>query len=150
MPVKTLTVRSAGGVVMRQEPSKAELEVLLIATHGGSRWALPKGRIERDEDAAEAAVREVAEETGIAAEVVEPIETIEYWFYAHRNVRHHKFVDYYLMRYLAGEPRPQEREVDDARWWPLPEALRRLSYSNDRKVLGKANEVWQAQRSNSH
>lgn len=148
MPVKTLTVRSAGGVVMRQEPGR-EPEVLLIATHGGSRWALPKGRIERDEDAAVAAIREVAEETGIEAEVVAPISTIEYWFYARRNLRHHKFVEYYLMRYVAGEPRPQEREVDDARWWPVAEALQRLSYANDRKVLGKASELWQAQELDS-
>lgn len=147
--VKTITVRSAGGVVLRQGAETEEPEVLLIATHGGTRWTLPKGHIERDEDSADAAVREVEEETNIRAEVIAPVETVEYWFYTRRNVRQHKFVDYYLMRYQAGEPHPQEREVDDARWWPISAALQQLSYPNDRKVLQESYAAWKEQNSRS-
>lgn len=119
-------------------------EVLLIATHGGRRWALPKGRIEEAEQAAEAALREVAEETGIEAELIAPLETIEYWFYTRRNVRQHKFVDYFLMRYRSGSLAPQLQEVDDARWVPFSEAMRRVSYANDRRILRAASALWQA------
>jgi 8-oxo-dGTP pyrophosphatase MutT (NUDIX family) len=119
-------------------------EVLLIATHGGRRWALPKGRIEDAEHPAQAALREVAEETGIRAELLARLETVEYWFYTRGSIRQHKFVEYYLMRYLSGEPVPQAQEVDEVRWLSVRDAIQRVSYANDRRILRAANQLWQA------
>lgn len=140
--VRTSTVRSAGGVVVRH--GKDGLLALLIATHSGRRWSLPKGRIEPGETPADAAAREVQEETGIEARVVTPLETVDYWFYTGRNQRLHKFVDYFLMAYVTGEPTPQLEEVDDARWWPIGAALRRVAYKNDRRLLRKARHHWKS------
>ncbi|MGH2542780.1 MAG: NUDIX hydrolase, partial [Ardenticatenaceae bacterium] len=108
MKVKTSTVRSAGGVVIRE--GERGLEALLIATHGKQRWSLPKGRIERDENPRAAAVREVLEETGIIARILAPLEAVEYWFYVTRRRRLHKFVEYYLMAYQEGRLVPQLAE----------------------------------------
>jgi 8-oxo-dGTP diphosphatase len=140
--VRTTTVRSAGGVVLRE--GEDGLEALLIATHDSQRWSLPKGRIEPDEEPREAAIREVQEETGIIAWVLRPLETVEYWFYANRQQRYHKFVEYFLMGYTGGVPRPQLSEVDAALWWPYAQALEKVSYANDRKLLKVAREQWDA------
>ncbi len=140
MKVKTSTIRSAGGVVLRERG--AGLEALLIATHGAERWSLPKGRIEEEESAPHAALREVLEETGITARILAPLEVVEYWFYANRQHRLHKFVEYFLMRYEEGDPVPQLAEVDAARWWPYDEALARVAYANDRHLLRLAKQRW--------
>jgi 8-oxo-dGTP pyrophosphatase MutT (NUDIX family) len=135
-------VRSAGGVVLRN--GSVGLEVLLIATHQQRRWSLPKGRIESGESPSEAALREVSEETGIVAHLLTPLETVEYWFFASRHHRLHKFVEYFLMKYESGDPTPQLAEVDDARWYPLEEAARRVTYRNDHRLLELAREQWHA------
>ncbi len=140
--VQTDTVRSAGGVVLRE--GAAGLEALLIATHDKQRWSLPKGRIEHQESADRAALREVAEETGISARIIAPLETVEYWFYATRTQRLHKQVEYFLMAHQSGHPRPQLSEVDDVRWWPYGEAVERAAYANDRRLLKLARETWEA------
>lgn len=68
-------VEAAGGVV-----TDAAGRWLLMRRNG--RWDLPKGHIEAGEEAAAAAVREIAEETGVAAEVVRPLCATwhAYWF----------------------------------------------------------------------
>lgn len=141
MASQTSTVRAAGGVVLRGEAG--HLQVLLIATHGTRRWSLPKGRIEAEESAEVAAIREVQEETGIHAQVVAPIETVEYFFFGQRTHRYHKFVEYFLMVYERGELVPQMSEVDAAQWCAIPEAVARLTYPNDRKLVLKGVELWQ-------
>jgi len=142
MASQTSTVRAAGGVVLRREAG-GHLQVLLIATHGTRRWSLPKGRIEAGESAEIAAMREVLEETGIHAQVVAPLETVEYFFFGQRTHRYHKFVEYFLMAYEHGELVPQMSEVDAAQWCAIPEAVARLTYPNDRKLVLKGVELWQ-------
>jgi 8-oxo-dGTP pyrophosphatase MutT (NUDIX family) len=133
-------VRSAGGVVLRQGTSG--LEALLIATHNRHRWGLPKGRIEPGEDARAAALREVAEETGITASILGPLERVEYWIRVTAGQRRQKQVDYFLMKYQSGQAVPQLSEVDDARWWPIEEAITRVAYHNSRRLLELAREQW--------
>ena len=106
----------------------------MIATRGRSRWGLPKGAPNDDETTEEAAIREVQEETGLDAGVVERLDTIEYFFRAN-DVLIRKQVDFYLMEYLGGELRPQLSEVDDVEWVELEEAIRRASFDSERKVL---------------
>ncbi len=137
---KTKRVHSAGGVVLRG--SRKTPEVLLIATHGGTRWTLPKGEVEPGEALPDVARREVAEETGIQAEVQAHLGMTEYWYFA-EGTRIHKFVDYFLMRPTGGQLHPQKSEVDDARWWPIEEALRLVTYPADRKMLQAARQRWQ-------
>lgn len=120
------------------------VEVALIATHGGERWALPKGLVRQGESLEDAALREVREETGLDAEIVAPLEPIAYWFWwprGGRKVRHHKVVHYFLMTYRGGDLADHDDEVDDARWFPLEEALERASYENERNILRQARQL---------
>lgn len=127
---------SAGGLVSR------EGEVLLIATAGGARWQLPKGRLEPGETPEEAAVREVREETGITGRIVAPLPGIDYWFAEGRRKRIRKHVDYYLLEYVAGDERDfDRREVHDARWFPWSDAVVRLTHANERRVAENARRL---------
>lgn len=134
------TSYSAGGVLYRVNAGK--VEVVMIATDGGKRWGLPKGHVRRGEAAEMAAVREVAEETGLQGRVVQHLATIEYWFRT-GSTRVHKYVDMFLLDYLNGEITPQESEVDDARWFALDDALRQSSFKRERNVLVQVQELLQ-------
>lgn len=139
-PARATTERqhSAGGLVVR------EGHVLLIATAGGRRWQLPKGHVEPGESAAQAALREVREETGVLGRILGPLPGIDYSFVEKDGRRVRKHVDYFLLGYLSGDVADfDRREVDDARWFAWDEALGRLSHLNERRVAERARELEQ-------
>lgn len=111
--------------------------VALIATRSGTRWGLPKGAVMEGETSQQAALREVKEETGLDAEIVRPLDTIEYYFRAGDTLIH-KRVDFYLMRHLGGELTPQLTEVDDVKWIDLRESIGMASFDSERKLLEAA------------
>ena len=108
--------------------------VALIATRGKTRWGLPKGAVSEGETSEQAALREVLEETGLEAEIVRPLDTIEYFFRA-GDVLIRKRVDFYLMRWVAGELEPQLSEVDAVEWFELTASLQKASFDSERKLL---------------
>jgi 8-oxo-dGTP pyrophosphatase MutT (NUDIX family) len=140
--IPTKTQISAGGVVFRRCDSR--VEVALISVGGESRWQLPKGLVDAGESPEAAAVREAREETGIETELVAPIDKIEYWYYATNRggrVRFHKFVHFYLLRYVSGDVRDHDAEVNEARWVEIDEARTMLAFAGERKVLERAREM---------
>ena len=106
----------------------------LIATRGRTRWGLPKGAVSEGETSEQAALREVLEETGITAEIIRTLDTIEYFFRAGDTLIR-KRVDFYLMRFLEGDLKPQLSEVDDVEWVELKSALQRASFDSERELL---------------
>jgi 8-oxo-dGTP diphosphatase len=138
---KATIQRSAGGVIYQNR--QGEMWVVLISTRDGSVWGLPKGMIEKGEKPLEAALREVREETGLEGASVADLGYIEYWYRdPETKVLYHKFVDYYLVRWLIGDVADHGWEVDEARWFPIEEAMDTISYENERNVLVKAREAW--------
>jgi 8-oxo-dGTP diphosphatase len=132
---------SAGGVVYRKRAHKGP-EVILIAVKGGSVWTLPKGLIAKGEKPEEAALREVSEETGVKARLIEKIGDISYWYYAtEENTKYRKTVHFYLMEYLSGSTEEHDFEVEDSRWFPLEEAMQKIVYKGDKSILEKAKEM---------
>jgi 8-oxo-dGTP pyrophosphatase MutT (NUDIX family) len=137
--IRTLEQVSAGGVVFRINKGSSEVAIVRIVPE--LRWQLPKGIIDPGETIEEAALREVREESGIVADLVAPIETIEYWFVADRNgerIRYHKFVHFFLMSYKAGDVAEHDQEVDEARWVDIETALEMLEFKSEQDVVTKA------------
>lgn len=134
------TAYSAGGIIYRGLPH--HVEIAMISTHNGKRWGLPKGHIRRGETAEAAAIREIAEETGLHGIVEQHLTTVEYWFRVH-SLRIHKYVDIFLVRYVHGVLTPQQSEVDDARWVALSEAVHKASFQRERDALLMASSLLQ-------
>jgi len=141
MPTRTEV--SAGGVAYRRHG--ARIEVALISVGAPARWQLPKGLIGRGEAPEAAALREVREEAGVECSLLEEIEQIEYWYVAAARdggrVRCHKFVHFYLLRYLRGDVREHDHEVNEARWFEIGEAQARLAFEGERRVVARAREL---------
>jgi 8-oxo-dGTP pyrophosphatase MutT (NUDIX family) len=137
VPVKDQV--SAGGVVFRGHNGK--IEVVIVSVGGQNRWQLPKGMVEKGESPETAAVREAREEAGVSSEVVQLIETIEYWYAGLDNgirVRFHKRVHFFLLRYLSGDTKDHDWEVNEARWVPIDDATSQLAFDNERRVMERA------------
>ena len=142
LPVSNET--SAGGIAVRVEDGVAFAACIGRRNRAGRlEWCLPKGHIEGEETPAEAAIREVAEETGITAEIIQPIGIIDYWFTGDDR-RVHKVVHHYLLEakggYITAENDP-DREAETAEWIPVAELESRLAFPNERKMARAAAEL---------
>ncbi len=132
---------SAGGVVIR--PARSGHEVLIADQRdwnsGRSTVRLPKGHLEPGETLAEAALREVKEEVGVEARILQPLSPVRYVFW-HRRERRHvpKVVHYFLMSHVAGDPRPVDGEMERVRWCSFERALVELSFESERGVVRDA------------
>ena len=130
---------SAGGVVYRRSED-GPIEVVLVGRRRPKRWALPKGTPEVGETLEGTAIREVGEETGLLVRIEQPLDQIQYWF-VWGGVRHFKTVHFYLMQMIGGDTANHDGEYDVVQWFPIGEALRRLSYPNEARVVDKAQQV---------
>jgi ADP-ribose pyrophosphatase YjhB (NUDIX family) len=127
---------SSGGVVVRRDGG---LQICLINPSGRGTWALPKGWIEPGETPETAALREVREETGLDGVIESELGTIEYWFYSREEeVRVHKMVHFFLVRYTGGDTADHDHEVAEARWLPVERALDVMTYPNEREIVRRA------------
>ncbi len=138
-PANIQYLKSAGGVIFKQKNN--EIEVALIAIKNGKIWTLPKGLIDKGENAEEAAIREIAEETGLYGKIVNFIGEKSYWFYMKdTNVKCKKTVLYYLLKCLNGELKKHSWEVDEAKWFYIDEAILIASYRSDKDIIKKAKD----------
>lgn len=121
-------ILAAGGALWRQTDG-SEPEVALIHRPRYDDWSLPKGKLDAGETEPAAAVREIHEETGNRAHLGRALAT------AHYQVEQGpKRVRYWAARSLGGDFAASE-EVDEMIWLPAEEAMGRLSYAHERKVL---------------
>jgi 8-oxo-dGTP pyrophosphatase MutT (NUDIX family) len=134
---------SAGGVVFRQRPGADPLFLLIRDSY--QNWGFPKGHIEPGECAEAAALREVAEETGVARLTVHgAIDPID-WFFRFRGQLIHKICHFYLMEAADARTSPQRDEgITACRWSSFDEAQTLIDYENARDVLRRAREMLEA------
>jgi 8-oxo-dGTP pyrophosphatase MutT (NUDIX family) len=136
--LRSVEETSAGGLVVDQSPDGPRAALIgRLDRRGRLLWSLPKGHVEEGETAAEAAVREVEEETGIRGRVLAQLGTVDYWFVADDR-RIHKTVHHYLLEAAGGELSDADIEVDEVAWVPLPELQDRLAYAGERRLAEAA------------
>jgi 8-oxo-dGTP diphosphatase len=128
-------VRAAGAVVTRKGG-----EVLLVHRPKYDDWSFPKGKLDRGEHVVTAAVREVAEETGLDVRLGPALSSQRYRM---SNGRF-KTVEYWTGRVIGSDDvsryRPND-EIDCVQWVPWDAAMRRLTYSYDRDTLAEAKPL---------
>lgn len=107
------------------------------AADGSRVLGLPKGHPDGDETPEEAARREVAEETGLQTELIEELGDVHYR-YERKGRLVAKVVRFYLFRYLSGDVADHDHEIEEARWVPLEQAARELTYVGEREMVGRA------------
>lgn len=122
-------------------------------------WRLPKGRLDDtsggkhpgpyasglrkapEEIIQKAALREVAEEGGVEALIVQKVITDRYFFTLKGGQKILKFVTFYLMEWKSDIPSGFGPETSETIWLPYQEARRILSYSDEKNILDKAKEI---------
>ena len=127
---------SAGGAVVRDN----EVIVVVPVKRDAQRrrvLVLPKGHLDPGENDEAAAVREVGEETGVVAELIDKLGDVEY-SYERRGRRRNKRVAFYLFEYRSGSLEDHDHEIEEARWMPLAEAVGALTYPGEQEILRRA------------
>jgi 8-oxo-dGTP pyrophosphatase MutT (NUDIX family) len=132
---------SSGGVIYRRHAGATEIALIRVR----NRWGLPKGHVEEGESVDQTAVREVREETGLEGRVSRKLGDIRYSYRdkvtTGEPIRIYKRVSFYLLRYLKGDVRDHDHEVDEARWFPIEEAIKNLKFASERKMVQRALAV---------
>lgn len=135
---------SAGGMVVRTVNGVHSCALIgRLDRRGRLRWSLPKGHVEAGETTEQAAVREVAEETGIAGRITARLGTVDFTFTVEGR-RVHKRVHHFLMEAIGGELSDDDVEVTEVAWVPLAELDERLAYAGERRLARRASELLDA------
>lgn len=157
---KNILIRefSSGGVIFRHDKGKTlwfVRKTMANEMFPKSYWMLPKGWLDdsgegipgpmasgkikpKEEDLQKAALREVAEEGGIEAKIINKIGTFTYFYSLPKRGRIMKFVTFYLMEWARDLPEGFDFETSEVAWLPFEEALERLSFDREKEVLEKA------------
>lgn len=138
---------SAGGVTFTRYPNDSsgdsavgEVKVLMILDSFGH-WTLPKGLIEPGETPEQAALREIAEETGVEGSIKAPLGEVNYFYRDRQRGVIAKTVHFFLVQARTSALTPQVTEISEARWVSLDEAVAQCGYENTLEVLKRAREV---------
>jgi 8-oxo-dGTP diphosphatase len=125
----TTTILAAGAVLWRYAGASDATEVAVVHRPRYDDWSLPKGKVDPGETEPVTAVREVEEETGYAAKLGRRLASVSY-----PVEQGTKKVRYWTARALGGDFIPGD-EVDRLIWLPVADAMKRVQYPHDRKVL---------------
>ncbi|MFH1535783.1 MAG: NUDIX hydrolase, partial [Patescibacteria group bacterium] len=126
----------AGGIVFNNKG-----QVLVTQHSQNKHWSFPKGLIDSGQTPEEAALREVKEEGGVKAEIIDKIGYSKY-IYSLNGEKIFKVVTYFLMKYISGDPKDHDWEVEEAGWYEPEDALKQLTFNQDKELLKKALEIY--------
>ncbi len=122
---------SAGGIVIKNVDGDLFVLVTQHSKHKG--WDFPKGHLELGETSEKAAVREVFEETGVVAEVVEKVGESKYFYFEDKQ-RVFKTVVYFLMRFVSPGESTTPEEVSEIVWLAPEKVEEKLTFKDTKEV----------------
>lgn len=134
VPAKSQNIQ-AGGQKSKKGGEQQQIQWLISKHSGYHKWVLPKGIVEERETGEEAALREVEEETGIKAEIVEKIDFEVRYQYQKDNILVDKTVEFYLMKYVGGDTKNHSWEMEEVKWAEYDEATKLLGFEGEKEVL---------------
>jgi 8-oxo-dGTP pyrophosphatase MutT (NUDIX family) len=138
-------VSSGGFVISKSDPN---LVALMARFNRGGKleWCIPKGHLEQDETSEQAAIREVFEETGLEAQIIQHLGEVNYQF-IQDGAKISKTVHVYLMQQTGGElsfDKDPHKEASELEWVQVSELLARLSHGNEKRIAKLAIELIEA------
>ena len=131
-------VFSAGGIIFKKEKGEVKVLVTQHSKHKG--WEFPKGHSEIAETSEQAALREVEEETGVKAKVLEKAGTTQYFYYDDDKQKCFKTVNYFFMQFLELGEATTASEVSDKKWLPVDEVENQLSFKSTKEMWREAQK----------
>jgi 8-oxo-dGTP pyrophosphatase MutT (NUDIX family) len=137
---------SAGGFVISKSDPKLVALMARFNRGGKLEWCIPKGHLEQNETSEQAALREVFEETGLEAEIIEHLGEVNYQFIQDGS-KISKTVHVYLMKQTGGSlsfENDPHKEASELEWVKASELLARLSHGNEKRIAAKALELIEA------
>ncbi len=132
--VESPVIRAAGGIIQRATPHGDEVLIVFRKRHQD--WALPKGEVQDGESFQEAALREVAQETGCTCELGNYLGTISYADHGTPTV-----VMFWKMNVIRESVMPESQQLDQAVWIDLPSAIQKLSQSQEKALLSRIASI---------
>ena len=142
-PKQRVQETSAGGFVLAADGSNRVALIGRLSRSGRIDWCVPKGHLEGEETAEQAAIREVGEETGLEVVVLDVLGTIQYEFSAGSRIIA-KTVHHYLFRQVGGDLTVEldpDHEAIDVQWFHVAELEATLAHENERRI-GRAVVAW--------
>ncbi len=131
---------SAGLIIFFARGAKREY---LLLQYEAGHWDFPKGKIEKAETKEQAALRELDEETGLAARIIPGFQkTFAYWFKGYKGELTHKTVYFFIGRTNKKKVILSDEHIDYA-WLPYKKAVEQLTYKNAKQILQKAERFLQ-------
>jgi len=132
-------------VISKSDPN---LVALMARFNRGGKleWCIPKGHLEQDETSEQAAIREVFEETGLEAQIIQHLGEVNYQFIQDGS-KISKTVHVYLMQQTGGElsfDKDPHKEASELEWVQVSELLARLSHGNEKRIAKLAIELIEA------
>jgi 8-oxo-dGTP pyrophosphatase MutT (NUDIX family) len=139
---------SAGGLIWRRL-SDGAINMVLVRPAGRSTWVLPKGHVEAGETVAQAATREVREESGLTVGTIEPLGEIAYVYSSRERdgamlTQIFKRVHFFLMAHAGGDPSAHDSETDEVAWLTFDQALARATHPSEQALIAKARAMLDA------
>ena len=133
---------SAGGIVYKIINNQHYW--LVVKNLLGEYWGFPKGLVgdkDKSETLEQAALREVQEEGGIKAKIIKKINYSISYTYVWNNIQIDKTVWFFLMKYLSGNQKDHDKEIEEAKFVKTDTVLKMLTHDNDKEVFKKALKV---------
>ena len=131
---------SAGGIVLRKSTKGIKGVEVLVTQHSKHKgWDFPKGHREIYESEEQTALREVEEETGVKAEIIERVGETKYFYYE-ESERVLKTVVFFLMKYVSQGKATTAFEVSGTKWLPLEKVEAQLTFKDTKALWQKAKE----------
>lgn len=146
--MKIINQKSAGGIVYKKttnyslQPTTLSWLICQHSQHKG--WVFPKGLIgdhEKGESMEKAALREVEEEGGVKAKIINNKPIVTHYQYIWEGKLIKKTVYYFLMEYLSGDPKNHDWEMRDAKFTTEQEIKKILTYKSDKEAFEKVLEL---------